>query len=165
MLSTTFFNSQNRKNSTQKLSLVALMDIFTILVFFLLLNSGEAQKIENARFVNLPDSIKGELPHGELLIFIESQKIWLDDVYITEVKDELSNKKGVIKSLNSALKEHTQKFGKLTSFEEKEGLSITIMGDKKIPYNLLKRIMSTCRKQNFRNISLAVNRVTEQDNP
>ena len=34
--------------------------------------------------------------------------------------------------------------------------AITIMGDKNIPYTLLKRIMQTCAQAGFTNISLAV---------
>jgi biopolymer transport protein ExbD len=35
---------------------------------------------------------------------------------------------------------------------------VTIMGDKEIPYIVLKRIMMTCASANFSNISLAVSR-------
>ena len=33
---------------------------------------------------------------------------------------------------------------------------VTIMGDKNIPYKLLKKIMLTCAESNYGNISLAV---------
>jgi len=35
---------------------------------------------------------------------------------------------------------------------------VTIMGDKEIPYIVLKRIMLTCASANYSNISLAVSR-------
>jgi len=38
------------------LNLVSLMDIFTILVFFLLVNSSEVQTLPNARDLELPES-------------------------------------------------------------------------------------------------------------
>ena len=41
------------------------------------------------------------------------------------------------------------------------GRPITIMGDKNTPYSVLKRIMDTCAKAEFNNISLAVNQKGE----
>lgn len=42
-----------------------------------------------------------------------------------------------------------------------QGRPITIMGDKNTPYSVLKRIMDTCAKAEFNNISLAVNQKGE----
>ena len=42
-----------------------------------------------------------------------------------------------------------------------QGRPITIMGDKDTPYSVLKRIMDTCAKAEFNNISLAVNQKGE----
>ena len=39
------------------LNLVSLMDIFTILVFFLLVNSSDVEVLPNAKDVQLPESI------------------------------------------------------------------------------------------------------------
>ena len=49
-----------KKEYTTKLNLIALMDIFTILVFFLLINSGDSKQLEKAEFVKLPDSSAGK---------------------------------------------------------------------------------------------------------
>ena len=40
-----------------------------------------------------------------------------------------------------------------------DGFEITIMGDREIPYWLLKKIMLTCQLTDFARISLAVNKV------
>ena len=41
------------------LNLVSLMDIFTILVFFLLVNSSDVETLPNAKDLQLPESISG----------------------------------------------------------------------------------------------------------
>ena len=46
-----------RHRSRGGLNLVSLMDIFTILVFFLLVNSSEVQTLPNAKDLELPESI------------------------------------------------------------------------------------------------------------
>ena len=45
------------------------------------------------------------------------------------------------------------------------GRFITIVGDKDTPYQLLKKVMNTCSKATFSNISLAVNKVDEGGTP
>lgn len=165
MISSTVFYQRDKKSVSPKLSLVALMDIFTILVFFLLLNSGEAQKIENAKFVHLPDSTKGQVPHEELMIMVNADEIWVAKEKIADVADVLKGPEDIIEPLEQQLIKHREKLGDLTPFQEKNGLAVIIMGDKEVPYVLLKSVMATCRKQQYLNISLAVNRIVDASAP
>lgn len=141
-----------------KLNLVALMDIFTILVFFLLLNSGEAEKLENAKFVQLPDSHAGTAPHGDLVVLIGEESIWLGDELVMNL-EELDTKSSSIEPLSQALIAYRERKGELNAYEQQNGLALTIMGDHAVPFGLLKNVMATCRLEDFRDIALAVNRV------
>jgi len=147
-------------NVTAKLNLVALMDIFTILVFFLLLNSGEAEKLESARFVTLPDSHAGGQPHNDLVVLIDQDAIWFGDDMLVSLEELGERKESAIPELQAALAAHRERRSELSSFEEEHGLSLTIMGDQEVSYSLLKTVMVTCRLEDFRNIALAVNRVS-----
>ena len=153
------FKYQKPKYAT-KLNLVALMDIFTILVFFLLLNSGEAEKLENAKFVHLPDSHAGTPPHGDLVVLIGEDEIWLGDELVVNIDEIATRKESSIKELSDALIAYRERKGELNSYEEQNGLALTIMGDHTVPFGLLKTVMATCRLENFRDIALAVNRVS-----
>lgn len=149
-----------RPRYATKLNLVALMDIFTILVFFLLLNSGEAEKLENAKFIQLPDSSTGNPPHGDLVVMIGDDAIWFDDQMLVSIDDVVNSSEPAIQSLSEALAAYRERKGELNSYEEQNGLALTIMGDRAVPFGLLKAVMATCRLQNFRDIALAVNQVT-----
>lgn len=153
------FTSVRKPVFATKLNLVALMDIFTILVFFLLLNSGDANQLENAKFVKLPDSSAKAAPHVEASIIIGEEDIWLNNESIIKVEEVLNSDKKLIEPLSEALKAYTEKKEELTSYEKANGLAVTIMGDKSVSYSLLERVMATCSAENFRDISLAVNRV------
>lgn len=146
-----------------KLNLVALMDIFTILVFFLLLNSGEAEKLENAKFVELPDSHAGTSPHGDLVVFIGKDAIWLGDEMVARIEQVAASSESSIETLSEALIGYSERKGELNSYEQENGLALTIMGDHSVPFGLLKKVMATCRLENFRDIALAVNRVAAPD--
>lgn len=159
MISSTFLYQKKKNPFAAKLSLVSLMDIFTILVFFLLLNSGESEKIENARFVELPSSTTGTTPHEELVVSIGKEQIWFQGEPVATITDVMKQPEEAIEGLSTALTAFKESKTELTSFEEQNGLSITIMGDKNVPYVLLKSVMSTSRLHDYRNISLAVNQV------
>jgi biopolymer transport protein ExbD len=161
MIGSTIFYARKKPPAVAKLSLVSMMDIFTILLFFLLLNSGESQKIENAKFVNLPDSVSGLSPHNELLIFIDDTKVWLGDIEVATVADVLAAPGKPITGLKQALDEHKAKKAEIeiTDYEKHNGLPVTILGSRSVSYELLKTVMATCQGSDFREISLAVNRI------
>jgi biopolymer transport protein ExbD len=159
MIGSTVFYHKKKTPSMFKLNLVALMDIFTILVFFLLLNTGESQKIDHAKFINLPDAVSGIEPSNQLLIYISKEKIWLADKEIVSVEEVMKAPDALIEPLNKALLDYKSNIPEIQEYEKRNGLSITIMGDKTVSYELLKSIMVTCQESDFRDISLAVNQV------
>ena len=153
-------NYEKKPQYSTKLNLVALMDIFTILVFFLLLNSGDSKQLEKAKFIKLPDSSAGKPPYGELMIIISDKDIVLDTEVVATVESVVKEPEKGLATLGDALVKYINDRGTLmTQFEKDSGFSVTIMGDETVPYSLLKEVMKTCQDKNFRNISLAVNRV------
>jgi len=155
----TVLDRREKAKKAPALNLVSLMDIFTILVFFLLMNSGDSQEIEKASFITLPDSqAKGSF-QNDLLITIGDEYISIGDNKVVEVNAVKQTNGKPVEALASALKEVALTKGELTEFEKKNGRSVTIMGDKDVPYLILKGVMATCSQENFRDIALAVNQV------
>ena len=72
---------------TPTLNLVSLMDIFTILVFFLLMNSGDSQEIEKANFIQLPDSMAKGAFQNDLTIMIGDEFIQIGDEQIVALSE------------------------------------------------------------------------------
>lgn len=146
--------------SGTKLNLVSLMDIFTILVFFLLLNSGDSQNLDKAHTVKLPGSSATPTLRDELVILVGEDNILVEDVLVANTHDVLNSPDKPISALVDQLQQYAEREGELDGYQKEHGRSVTIMGDKTVPYSLLKSVMATCSQQNFRNISLAVNQVS-----
>lgn len=159
MIGSTVFYTKKKEALVPKLNLVALMDIFTILVFFLLINSGEAQKIENAKFIELPDSVAGVIPHNQLFIMIDEDKIWVGDQPVADIAEVMKSPGKPIELLTQALIAHKDSMAEISDYQKHNGLPVTILGDKTVSYTLLKTVMATCQGSDFREISLAVNQV------
>lgn len=147
-----------RQKST--LNLVSLMDIFTILVFFLLVSSGNAQKLPNSKDIKLPTSIAEKSPKETLVIAVTKQDILVDGRQVAKINNVLANKNenilipGLEKELQFQFSK-TKGISKNNSDIPVKGKAVTIMGDETIPYKLLRRILATCRQANYTRIAFA----------
>ncbi len=142
------------------LNLVSLMDIFTILVFFLLVNSSSVQEMPNSKSVKLPQSTSDRLPEETLLLLVNSQHILVQGRPIVTLAEIAGQEGLIVEPLLDELQHHAARKGLL-----EEGAApgeVTIMGDKEISYSLLKRIVATCSRANYSSISLAVMRKAKE---
>jgi len=146
-----------RNKKQPSLNLVSLMDIFTILVFFLMVNQSDVKVLQNNESIKMPESYAEKLPEEALVVFVNNENILVQGRAVAAVKDA-SGPEAIIPELQKELEYQASKQRVLSSEEQAEGRPVTIVGDKKIPYALLKKIMATCSEANYTNISLAVNR-------
>jgi biopolymer transport protein ExbD len=137
------------------LNLVSLMDIFTILVFFLLVNSSDVEVLPNAKDVQLPESIAEIKARESVVILVTDTEILVQGRVVSRIDDVLANDDLVIPALKDALVAQAGR-QRLTNDDDDEGREVTIMGDKEIPYHLLKRVMATCTDADYARLSLAV---------
>jgi len=147
-----------RMGQASKLNLVSLMDIFTILVFFLLINSSDVEILSTEKSIQLPESFANQKPNATLLIKINNEDLFVGTRSIAKVKDILLDPSATIGVLEKELKYQASR-RPLTELEEEKGRAVTIMGDQAVPYALLKRIMATSAENDFRDISLAVTQI------
>ncbi len=149
------------KKTLTSINLVSLMDIFTILVFFLLVNSTDVEVLSGKGSVKLPESVSDKVPNETLVIMVDDEAVTLQGRKIADVGDVLTSEKATIVGLQKELEYQASRLPPLRDKDNQGAPSthaITIMGDKEIPYLLLRKIMLTCAESNFGNISLAVQR-------
>jgi len=145
------------------LNMISLMDIFTILVFFLLVSSTTVQDLPSTKKIKLPESIADKLPKETVVIVVSNEDILVQGNKIVDVKSVINSNRPDIAELKEALQNQAERIiVKKTPDGKPINRDVTIMGDKEIPYKLLKKIMYTCTLASYGNISLAVTRKTEQ---
>lgn len=154
----------HKRNKQQpKLNLVSLMDIFTILVFFLLVNSSNVEVLQDNRNIRLPESVAEQKPEETLIIALSRDDLVLNGRRIVSVTDIAASDDDIIEPLKAEL-EYLAAREPYSSEEARAlGRNVTIMGDSSIPYTVLKRVMTTCAEADYRNIALAVSQVVESD--
>src|SRR5258706_5172496 len=144
-----------RNLSLVDLNLVSLIDIFTILIFFLLSNMGIVEILPNSKAVRLPESTADKSPRETLIVIVNATDILVEGRKVASVADVMDAKEDLIAPLKSELDLLS---GRQTIRRENEAQKkvITIMGDKDIPYRLLRKVMVTCARANFTEVSFAV---------
>ena len=146
----------HKRNKGGALNLVSLMDIFTILVFFLLVNSSDVQTLPNTKDLQLPESIAEDKAKETVVILIGEVDIIVQGTPVAKVADVMDIVGNDIPELREALKSQNDRVLRREAQEDIAGREVTIMGDKDIPYRLLKKVMATCTESDYGQISLAV---------
>ncbi len=139
-----------------KMNLTSLMDVFTILVFFLLVNSGSVEVMEAPKTVQLPESRVETKPRETVVIFVSPEEVLVQGKlagYITDVLDKDSPTLNAITVRLAELKENVLGPNTLAVAGSQE---VTILADRSVPFGVVKRIMSTCTGEGYENVSLAV---------
>lgn len=145
-----------RRKGATAINLVSMMDIFTILVFFLLVNSGEVQVLPSTKDIELPRSISEQRARDSVTVLVGAEEILVQGRAVARVADVMESAEDVIPEIMAALESETRRVlddGVRTDAANRE---VTIMGDREIPYSLLKKIMASCTAADYGRLSLAV---------
>lgn len=147
---------RHKRGKTPGLNLVSLMDIFTILVFFLLVNSSDVETLPNAKDLKLPESVAEQKSRETVVIMITDENILVQGEVVAEVGEVMAMQGNVIKGLKQALVAQNDRVLRKAANQDVAQREVTIMGDKEISYRLLKKVMATCTDADYGRISLAV---------
>lgn len=152
---------RNHKRNANKsvLNLTALMDIFTILVFFLMMNQNDVE-VQSNDAIQLPKSIAANELKDTVRIIVTKGDLLVQGRSVAKISEIAKLEGEIIPELKKEL-DYLATRSPLPLELKDQGRPITIMGDKDTPYSVLKRIMDTCAKAEFNNISLAVNQKGE----
>ena len=153
----------NRMSQKTSLNLTSLMDIFTILVFFLMVNSSDVQVLENTKTITMPESVADKKPKDTLVVQVDAEQLIIQGRRLTDVDSVKALKDEIIPELDAELKRQAARRPEMTEQEKQVGRSVVIQGDQKIPYVVLRKIMATAAQAEYRDIALAVSQIPPQE--
>jgi biopolymer transport protein ExbD len=137
------------------INLTSLMDVFTILVFFLIMNSGPTEILDAGDLV-LPESVVDTKPSETVVINIGTEDVLVQGEPVVRVADILAAGDGDIVPIMARLAELQSRVIGVRTQAVAESSAVTILADKSIPFSVVKQIMSSCTAQGYTRISLAV---------
>lgn len=139
-----------------EINLVSMMDIFTILVFFLLVSSVNVETLPNPKDLKLPESIAEQRARENVVVMVTDEEIIVQGKPVARVADVMARDDLRIPELEEALRSQTDRVLRKEAMANIADREITIMGDRGLPYKLLKRVMAACTSADYGRLSLAV---------
>jgi biopolymer transport protein ExbD len=138
------------------LNLTSLMDVFTILVFFLLANSSSSEVVTAPKQIKLPDSVVETKPRETLVILVGPEAILMQGEPVVSTAELLDGKQERIAAIAERLELLERNIIGISTKAAIASQEITILADRTIPFRVLKKVMSTCTDSGYSRISLAV---------
>jgi biopolymer transport protein ExbD len=144
------------KRALPKVNLTPLMDVFTVLVFFLMVNSGSVETLQQPKEITLPESVVEEKPRETVVIFVGKEEVLVQGVPVARVADIQATTSVMIEPISVRLAELSESVIGLSTQSVAESQEVTVLADRSIPFSVLKKIMVTCTGQGYTRVSLAV---------
>ncbi|MCC2638289.1 MAG: hypothetical protein K0Q68_2008 [Moraxellaceae bacterium] len=153
---------RHRLRKPATIQLTSLIDILTVLVFFLLVNSQNVTNIPDSQQLELPKSTADKRAEETVLTVMVNQKdIVVQGVKVALTAEALQINGDVIPGLAKELAYRASKSQPKLNEQGIPEREVMILGDKGIPYSLLRKIMATCSASDYSKISFAVMRTKE----
>src|SRR3954469_11612759 len=135
-----------------KPQMTSLVDVLTVLVFFLLKNfSSEGDIMTPSKNLELPMSSAKARPEQSLVIAISSKHILVEGNPVALVSEEAVRQGNDIPALSHLLEEKRKQTEDIAEFNKNVVFDgkLTIQGDRQIPYWLLQKVLSTCGENGY----------------
>jgi len=148
--------SRSNKKRMPAMNLTSLMDVFTILVFFLLVNSSNSEVLEPPKQITLPDSVVEAKPKETAVIVVSDEAVMVQGEVVVSVADIMASKQDAIIEISSKLESIKNNVIGVSTKAIAGSREVTILSHKTVPFKVLRKVMSSCTYAGYEKISLAV---------
>lgn len=138
------------------LNLVSLMDVFTILVFFLLVNSSSSDVMEPPKKIKLPDSVVEAKPRETVIVMITPQEVLVQGEPVITTQEVIDSKTAIIEPVKERLLLQQKKVIGISTKTVSQSKEVTVLAHRTVPFHLMKKVMASCTSAGYGKISLAV---------
>ncbi|MDY6979424.1 MAG: biopolymer transporter ExbD [Pseudomonadota bacterium] len=147
---------RRQKRKMPGLNLVSLMDVFTILVFFLLVNSSTSEVLDTPKQITLPESVIEAKPRESVVVMVTPEAILVQGEPVVSYQNAMQSKSATIGVVRDQLKKAKANMIGIKNNPQVNASEVTILAHKTIPFRLLKKVMASCTSAGYEKISLAV---------
>jgi biopolymer transport protein ExbD len=149
---------KNRNKTMVDMNLVSLIDVFTILIFFLLSSASGVELLASPKAVKLPVSTADKSPKETIVVVVSGEDILVDGRKVASVSEAMASPGDLVAPLKAELDLLGTQKQAVRAENQAQPKALTIMGDKDIPYSLLRKVMVTSARANFSDVAFAVRR-------
>ena len=152
-----------RAIKTPTVILTSLMDIFIVMVIYLLMNQAIGVDVAPPRAIKLPDSVVETAPRQTIVMTVSKTDVVVQGERVATIVEVLGNKDDFIEAVANRMLKIRKSYIGITEESVENSTEVTIMADRTVPFKVLKKLMSTSSSAGYGKISLAVNQKEKQN--
>ena len=126
--------ARNHKRKMPGLNLTSLMDVFTILVFFLLVNSSNSEVLEPPKKITLPSSVVETKPKETAVIIVSATAVTVQGEPVATVDEVIASKQDAIVGISNKLISLARNVVGVSTKAISESKEVTILADRSVSF-------------------------------
>jgi biopolymer transport protein ExbD len=138
--------------------LTSLMDIFIVLVLYLLVNQGTGVELDPPEHVVLPISGVDTAPRQSVVIVLSDRDVRIQGQPVVSMADVVGSDELEITPIRQAI-ERIKAEAEQRRDQAGMHTEVTIVADQSVPFKVLKKVMLSSSNAGFGKISFAVNQM------
>ena len=144
--------NRSKPREDAELNLIPLIDIMSVLVAFLLIYSTEVEVVQNSKGIEIPQSTAEVKPQSSVVVMITREHIFVQGEPVTTIAEVQSTTTELVEPLREVLERPML----ASTGDDMSSREVTVIADKSLPFDIVKRVMATCSSSSYGKISLAV---------
>jgi biopolymer transport protein ExbD len=150
------FRGARKKHEDPELNLIPMIDIMSVMVAFLLIYSTEVEVVQNAKDVEIPLSTAEAKPAETVVVTITKDTLLVQGDVVATMEQIRDPKTALIEPLREYLSRPLTTKGDAAQQAALANREITVLADKSLPYEVIRKVMTTCTAAAYDKLSLAV---------
>ncbi len=139
-----------------QLNLIPMIDILSVLVAFLLVYSTDVEVIQNTKGVTIPQSLTDVRPKQAVVVTVTKDAVLVQGEMVASLAEASDSRSALIEPLRQVLQRPIAGLDAAARDAALTSKEVTVMADKDLPYELLRKVLATCTAAAYGKISLAV---------
>jgi biopolymer transport protein ExbD len=149
---------RENKGDSAAMMLTSLMDIFIVLVLYLLVNQGTGVELDPPENVVLPTSGVDTAPRQSVVIVLSERDVSVQGQSVVSMADVVASDELEIAPIRQAI-ERIKAAAEQRQDQAGVHTEVTIVADQSVPFKVLKKVMLSSSNAGYGKISFAVNQM------
>ena len=137
-----------------ELNLIPLIDVMSVLVAFLLIYTADVDIVQNTKGVEIPQSTAETQAQQSVVVMITKDHVFVQGERVADVADIETSSDALVEPLRQVL-DRPMLLGSGGGAETAQR-EVTVIADKSLSFELVRKVMATCTATTYGKISLAV---------
>jgi biopolymer transport protein ExbD len=147
-------NRSSAPREDAELNLIPLIDVMSVLVAFLLIYTADVDIVQNTKGVEIPQSTADTQAQQSVVVMITKDHLFVQGERVADIAEIESSSEPLVEPLRRVLdRPMLLGSGGAAATAQRE---VTVIADKSLPFDLVRKVMATCTATTYGKISLAV---------